>query len=417
MAPRHLKILSIVLVGSGICAGLFVLSPFFFALGSVEKPGVRLAANLTPSYAKPGVPSTIVPTTTRSGDQATGRPGGQTTTTQSGDQATGRPGGQTAGQASDRTVAPAVPSTPKTPVSILFLGDIMLDRTVATRMKKANDPLYPFAKIRNGLGQYFRGQDLVIANLEGPVTAVRRAPVKDIDFAFDPSVVKTLKKVGISAVSQANNHLLDQGRVGADESLRFLSQGGIAAFGDEVRDDLKSALAIQTVRGERFALLGFNATDHTPDRNVIAKDIVDAKATSSHVIVFIHWGTEYASKPNASQIELARWFVDQGVDAVIGSHPHWMQSVEVYKNRPIVYSLGNFVFDQDWSTETQFGLAVKLVFGEGSAAELRLYPISIKASQPQFMTGKDRDVRLNRLASVSDKSLSAQIKKGTIVIP
>jgi poly-gamma-glutamate synthesis protein (capsule biosynthesis protein) len=346
----------------------------------------------------------------------------------SGGRAAGRPGDHSeiattisplsTTNASVNTRSPGRPvASPPDSLSILFLGDIMLDRNVTGRMKKANDPLYPFANIRDEQGQYFHGQDLVVANLEGPVTAVRRPPVKTIDFAFDPSVVQALKAVGINAVSQANNHTLDQGRAGADDSRRNLSDAGVAAFGDEVRDDLASSLSVVTVRGERIALLGFNITDHSMDRVAVAKDIEEAKATSSRVIVMMHWGTEYTAAPNTSQTELAHWFIDQDVDAVIGGHPHWMESVEVYKNHPIVYSLGNFVFDQDWSVETQFGLAVKLVFSEASSTELQLLPVSIVKSQPHFLTGTERDARLNRLASISDSSLALQIKEGKIEIP
>jgi poly-gamma-glutamate synthesis protein (capsule biosynthesis protein) len=301
-------------------------------------------------------------------------------------------------------------------VSLLFLGDTMLGRYVATRSQRAKDTAYTFRQMVNGENNFFANYDAVIANLEGPVTAKIAAPDKgEVDFAFDPAVAPMLKEVGITAVSQANNHTLDQGRGGADESRKLLTEAGIKVFGDQVRDNAESSLAIIEANGQKVALLGFNITDNP-------LNYVDAEATlksayeqARYVVVYMHWGAEYQSKPNITQIELAHWFIDQGVDAVIGGHPHWMQSVEVYNNRPIIYSLGNFIFDQDWSRETNYGLVVGLSINpEGT--EVHLFPIQTIESQPQVLEGADRQSRLDRLANISHESLQDQIKSGLIHI-
>ncbi len=311
------------------------------------------------------------------------------------------------------TVSNTVNDQPST--SILFLGDIMLDRTVRTRMAKSKADNFPFDQIGGpGVG-VFAGQDLVVANLEGPVTAVRRPPEKSIDFAFDPSVVPLLKRVGINAVSQANNHSLDQGRVGADESRAYLTKGGIAVFGDQVKDEAAYSMTVLSVHGQNVALLGFNDSDRRVDQEKAAAAIKEAKTKADRVIVMVHWGTEYQAKPNARQTDLAHWFIDQGVDAVIGGHPHWMESVEQYHDRFIAYSLGNFVFDQDWSAETREGLAVKLVLASTST-EAYLYPVHIEKSEPSFLTGAARTARLNRLASISDPAMHDGIVGGMIRI-
>jgi poly-gamma-glutamate synthesis protein (capsule biosynthesis protein) len=301
-------------------------------------------------------------------------------------------------------------------ISLLFLGDMMFDRTVATRSKKAGSLEYPFKKILGQENRFFRGQDLIIGNLEGPVTDKRLPPDKgNVDFMFDPKILSVLKKVGINAVSQANNHTYDQGVAAAESSRQKISQASIGVFGDQVKDDEAHALTFLESRGRKIALLGFNVTDNELDQDLALTDIKEANQKADYTIVYIHWGNEYQSKPNKTQIDLSHWLVDQGVDAVIGGHPHWMQSVEVYRGKPIAYSLGNFIFDQDWSTETRFGLAVGLVLDkEGS--ELNLFPIRIDQSQPIFLTGQDRQTRLDLLASVSDKSLSSQIKSGVIAI-
>jgi poly-gamma-glutamate synthesis protein (capsule biosynthesis protein) len=298
-------------------------------------------------------------------------------------------------------------------VSLLFVGDMMFDRNVADRIRKSKHAAYAFENIRGTEDRFFRGQDAVIANLEGPVTADRLSPVKSIDFAFDPIILKTLNQVGIDAVSQANNHAMDQGKEGADDSKSRLREAGIIAFGDEVVDDATSSLAVIESRGQKIALLGFNVTDNSINLDDAGIAIKSAKSQAGRVVVFMHWGQEYNAKPDATQTELAHWFIDQGADAVIGSHPHLVQSVEVYNGHPIAYSLGNFIFDQDWSDETNLGLVVGLELSdEGSV--LRLFPIKITASQPELLTGDERKERLEALAKISNPELSDQIRAGVI---
>ncbi len=301
-------------------------------------------------------------------------------------------------------------------LTLMFFGDIMLDRNVSARSKKSGDLAYPFAKIKGAENRFMYGQDAIIANLEGPVTSRRSAPDKgEVDFMFDPAIAPMLKTIGITAVSQANNHTLDQGRAGADESRKLLTEAGVITFGDQVKDDATSSLAIIESRGQKVALLGFNNTDNPLNKADAETAIKTAYEQARYVVVYMHWGNEYQSNPSMAQVELAHWFVDLGVDAVIGGHPHWMQSVEVYKNRPIVYSLGNFIFDQDWSVETNYGLLAGLVLSP-DGTEVHLFPIQIKQSQPHLLTGTDRQTRLDRLANISDSNLSDQIKSGILSI-
>lgn len=302
----------------------------------------------------------------------------------------------------------------QTSVSLLFMGDMMFDRTVADRIAQSKDPAYTFEKIRGQEDRFFWGQDLVVANLEGPVAA-RAAPEKSIDFAFSPKIPALLKSMGIDAVSQANNHSLDQGRAGTDASRSSLQASGIAVFGDEVRDDATSSLTILERRGQKIALLGFNTSDNLLDEKAALESIDAAHHEASRVVVFMHWGQEYSPKPIESQVERAHWFIDHGVDAVIGAHPHVMESVEVYHGHVIAYSLGNFIFDQDWTAETQLGLTVGLVLNE-KGSELHLFPIKIIQSQPELLTGDDRQKRLQVLADISDPSLKEQILTGTIFV-
>ncbi len=295
-------------------------------------------------------------------------------------------------------------------VTMLFVGDMMFDRTVATRSLKARDFSYPFKRLPEG---WLNQADYTVANLEGPVTDKRLPPVKTIDFQFDPAVISVLKAQGIDAVSQANNHSLDQGRIGADDSRVRLQAGGLLVFGDQVRDD-EVALATTTIRGQRFAFVGFNTTDNPLDREAATKTLASAHAQAEQVIVFMHWGLEYKDRAPANIVDEAHWLVDHGADVIIGGHPHWVQGIEAYKGHPIVYSLGNFIFDQDFSAETRQGMAVKLIFSD-SGLQLEPIPVQIDVSQPRVLEGTEKAKRLQSLATISDANLREQIQASSVL--
>ena len=297
-------------------------------------------------------------------------------------------------------------------IALFFVGDMMFDRTVKTRTQKAKNADYPFLKIGNLKDNALGTFDLVVGNLEGSISS-RRAPIKSIDFAFGTEIVPVLKKAGFAAVSQANNHALDQGRQGAQDSRAVLEKAGLKVFGDQVRDDPSSALAFIDVKGKKIALIGFNISDNPLDKEDALNALALARDTADYIVVMPHWGQEYKEKPDATQTGLAHWLIENGADAVVGSHPHWMESVEVYRGKPIVYSLGNFIFDQDWSRETGLGLALGLKIADKNI-QLDLYPIKITTSQPQFLSGSEKTARLERLASISAPSLSEQLSSGRL---
>ncbi len=317
------------------------------------------------------------------------------------------------GEAIDWRLPPSniVTSTDRGAVTLLFVGDIMLDRQVAERSQKAKDLAYPFQKLPV---DWFQQVDYAIANLEGPVTDKRRPPEKTIDFQFDPSVIPILKEQGIDAVSQANNHALDQGRTGSEDSRARLQAAGFLVFGDQVHDD-EIALATTTIRGQHFAFVGFNTTDNPLDLNAASSTLDLAHTSAERVIVYMHWGPEYKNRPPASIIKEAQWLIDHGADIVIGGHPHWVQGIELYKNKPIVYSLGNFIFDQDFSRETKEGLAMKITIEETQLL-LEPVPLQINLSQPTVVEGEGRDKRLKELSAISDPFLKEQILAGKIII-
>ena len=296
--------------------------------------------------------------------------------------------------------------------TILFVGDIMLDRNVQARTDASKNPSYPFAKLPL---RWFENFDYAVANLEGPVTDQRRSPIKSIDFLFRPEWLKVLVSEGIDAVSQANNHAFDQGRIGFEDSRKRLTAEGILAFGEQVEDG-DIALGTATIGDTKVAFLGWNSTDNPVIRKDAEAVIAKAKEQNDLVIAYLHWGTEYRAQPDASSVELAHWLIDQGVDVVIGGHPHWSQGASTYKGKPILWALGNFIFDQDWSEETRYGLAASLEIIEKKVVAIELYPVRIDLSQPYLLEGEQKRLRLEELAKRSDLELADGVRSGRIIL-
>lgn len=263
------------------------------------------------------------------------------------------------------------------PATLLFVGDIMLDRQVRERMR-ARGAEYPFALLSTITAPV--RADIQIGNLEGAVS-VRRPPVKENDFAFATSTVAILKAAGFTAVSLANNHTLDQGAAGYEDTKRALAAAEIGFFGHSVRDDLPPAIV--EIRGRRIAFLGYSIVDNPLDERSALAAIRSARTGADTVVVMPHWGAEYALTQNEKQKMLARKFIDAGADAVIGGHPHVVQGIEIYKNKPIVYSLGNFVFDQYFSEDTEQGIVVAITVGQ--KITLTVIPVQSVQSQPRRM--------------------------------
>lgn len=288
---------------------------------------------------------------------------------------------------------------------IQFFGDIMLDRNVAKAMG-ASGTAYLFDRIA-GEGKGIDPRiDLTVANLEGPFAATRIKTTKSIAFRFDPKFAGELKNLGFDAVSLANNHTLDMGWANVDFTHKTLDEAGLPHFGDQLRES-KDFTYVANVAGRTVAFVGFNNTDHVMDLKKISAVLADAKSRASTTIVMMHWGTEYERISNANQRSFAHFLIDEGVAAVIGAHPHVIEEAELYKGRPIFYSLGNFVFDQYFSQDTQEGLSVGFIFQNGELASVHAFPLYSEKSKVFLMEGARRDdfyAWLNKNSRLGEKT-------------
>lgn len=301
-------------------------------------------------------------------------------------------------------------------IKLIAVGDIMLGRNVGDLIEKyPQNPIYPFAEISS----YFKNNDIVLGNLEGPITdngyEVNTATC--ILFKFATSTAIDLVEAGINVVSLANNHTYNQGSTGFSDTEKFLAESNVLSFGSQVEENDES-LVIKEIKNKKIAFIGLNNVGRNIDKEKTEELVVEAKEKSDFILVYIHWGTEYAEKENQAQKDLAYWLIDEGADLVIGGHPHVVQPMEIYKNKMIFYSLGNFVFDQYFSEETQKGLMVQMVFDKDNKIEYNLLLVREKLSQPQLIDGQEKKDFLERLAELSDidDDFSKQIKGGKIIL-
>lgn len=248
---------------------------------------------------------------------------------------------------------PAEPQTQPSPpptVQVIFVGDIMLDRVPGQAVEQGRDP---FA----GVAAWLDKADVAVGNLECVIATVGEKVPKLYNFRCHPRNVPLLARY-FDGVSVANNHSGDFGKEAFVEQLGLLRAGSVSFFGGGMNAaEAHSPLIIER-NGIRIALLGYNEIElrsyeaglSAPglawsDDQKVVEDITAVRAKADLVIVYPHWGLEYHSQPSERQQSLARKMIDAGADLVVGGHPHVTQTVEYYKDKLIVYSLGNFVFD------------------------------------------------------------------------
>ncbi len=241
------------------------------------------------------------------------------------------------------------------PVKVLFVGDLMLDRNVARSLQEEG----AWALFATSTRSLFAAADLRVANLEGAVTAnpsIARRNNKILRFTFEPAITETvLTLLNLNIISLANNHALDFGADGYTETRSRVEALGVGVFGHPYNATGTISNTV-TVQGKRFCFVGYHSL-FAPSTATITEEIKIIRPDCWRVVVFAHWGEEYKTTAAVAQRDQGHTFIDAGADLVIGAHPHVVEEVEVYKGKAIFYSLGNFMFDQNFSWETTHGLA------------------------------------------------------------
>lgn len=253
-------------------------------------------------------------------------------------------------------------------IKITFVGDIMLDRWI--RQKALNQKNYDF--ILEEVHDYFSSSDLVVGNLEGPVTnydsislGSEIGSTQNYIFTFSPASLSVLKKNTIHLVNLGNNHILNFGDKGLQETYQYLTAAEIDYFGNTGTKSQQRYL-LKRINGVTLAFVNYN--QFTPNSKLATlEDIAQAKKQADLVILYTHWGNEYVQENQVIK-NLAHEFIDAGVDLIIGSHPHVIQGIEDYHGKRIYYSLGNFIFDQYFSEAVKTGLIVDVTINPNTHA-------------------------------------------------
>ena len=276
--------------------------------------------------------------------------------------------------------APQVPRE-SSAVTVLFLGDIMLDRSVREVGKRLGYD-YIFEPLR----ELLQAHDIVVFNLEGPVTdnpSVSAGSVvgsaENYVFTFDPKALEALASAGGASVLVAhlgNNHIFNFGAEGVERTEYYLKQKGIFFFGSPLRE-LEPAF-LDTPAGP-LALVSYNQFGGFATSS--SKALRGAAASGAFPVLFAHWGEEYATGAPSYVEVLAREFAQAGARLVVGSHPHVLQAPGEYRAVPLYYSLGNAVFDQYWDERVSCGAALSVTLQEGGIAGIKEIPLKLLSTR------------------------------------
>jgi poly-gamma-glutamate synthesis protein (capsule biosynthesis protein) len=284
------------------------------------------------------------------------------------------------------------------PVTLTLVGDVMLARGVASAA--GGDLSRPLRATAPRL----RRADLTVGNLESTLSRAG-APTQGGDsFGADPSAATALVDAGFDVVSLANNHSGDFGSVALVRTVQRLRGEGLRTFG--AGRDLAAARrpAVVEVRGTTYGFLGFNAIGETPaagpgepgavqvsmpprtgplDRRELERFLRDVRRLDRRVdavVVMPHWGEQYTHRPWPVQRRVARALVRAGADLVVGGHPHWVQGTSMVGDAVVAHSLGNFVFDMDFSAPAMEGATLETVWWDGELKAAELVPYGMDAS-------------------------------------
>jgi poly-gamma-glutamate capsule biosynthesis protein CapA/YwtB (metallophosphatase superfamily) len=309
-------------------------------------------------------------------------------------------------------------------------GDMFLDRGVRnTTLEKGKGVHYPFdggtarvtghctcspsQQIPNELvptvkrtgndgivREFVKRADLAIANLENPIPDSPDWHLSGTHFGGPPILLKMFPAAGIDLVSLANNHILDYGAAGIEMSRKNLEEAGIPFTGAGRNVKQAGEIGYLEANGRRIAIIacvdksskpaGFaseqSAGGLSCRKNFVLPRIAEAKQNADIVIVFPHWGVEYTRYPIDQQRKLANTWIDAGADIILGSHSHVYGGLEDIDGHAVVYSMGNFIFDQYWSTDTMESALTELTFQGSRLVQIRLHPyVILDQAQPNFL--------------------------------
>lgn len=320
--------------------------------------------------------------------------------------------------------------TEKNVFSLIATGDLMMTARVQPLIKKYGVH-YPFDQTRNLLQK----ANIAMTNLEAPFSRSGLPFKKKYTFRTPPSYIAGICSSGIDLFTLANNHMMDYGVQGLETTLTLLDQHALYHCGAGLNRKQAEAASIVQVNKRKIAFVAYSLTypeefwaknnkagTAYPHETRIIKHIRMLKKENDAVVVSFHWGGERLVHPKNYQKNYAHRVIDAGADIVIGHHPHVLQGFEIYKNKLIAYSLGNYVFGS-YSHTVDYSVLLKIWFDDNGPLLASLYPIDINnyrvAFQPRFLSddkNKDLFTYLNGLSRDLNKNNDIISQTGCIRI-
>ncbi len=295
-------------------------------------------------------------------------------------------------------------------VTFCAVGDILLGRGIERAIDR-NGMNYPFQRT----AAFITSCDIAFGNLESPLSNRGTEASKVYTFRGDPAYAIGLKEAGFDILSLANNHMLDYGPEALLDTIESLDRNGLSQVGAGINQNEASHARIIRKNGLTIALLayldmpleGIKYTDDMPgpalaEMDSVKNAISELRRKVDFIVVSFHWGVEFSPTSTVEQKKHARMAIDSGADLVIGHHPHVIQGIENYNDKLIIYSLGNFVFDQQ-KLGGREGMIFRCAFSGGKVVSPYVVPILITEGQPDFASGKDHRRISERIRAFSEE--------------
>ena len=267
---------------------------------------------------------------------------------------------------------------------------------------------YGYNYFFDGVRDVFEADDLTIINLEGPLTTEEKPKSHGFVFKADPSCVQILTGSSVEVCNLANNHSKDYGMNGLKQTAQVLNDNGVGFCGYNVAYQ-------ETIKGVRVCVLGFTKWENNNDQ--IVQAVSAAREQCDLLIVNMHWGWEHTNQHCTDQTVTGHAIIDAGADLVLGTHPHVIQGIEKYKDKYIVYSLGNFCFAGNADPEDKrcilfqqkFSFVVGMNLSRAGCADagINIIPATVSSTnamndfQPTILPAEQGAAVLKALASYS----------------
>lgn len=293
--------------------------------------------------------------------------------------------------------------------NIAVTGDVMFGREMPAVLDSGESP---FRYVEN----VTKAADILLVNFENPVTTSSYSVKGDVPLKADPKYTHLLAEANdVVIAAQANNHALDYGEAGMNDSIKNLKEAGIHVMGAGMNSaEATKPVTIET--GDRkVTVLNYMDADNFAeyrgvmdpatanssgywayDSELAQKQVQEARENGSSIIIaYLHYGNEYSNSPNDNQVKISHELINDGADIVIGAHTHVTQGVEMYNGKPIYYNLGNFAFDQsNPATHVSYFLNLNLVEDN---CTVTLYPTYVSNYLPTFMDAESGKALINGL--------------------